>query len=135
MKSFKEWLLSEMVYVFLPKPEKLTVIDGNRPKTVVIDAIDMRFEDWGLEPPQKQKIQPIVSKPPWTGSFSAPLADGSYLNATHSGFATHANIDPEPLFPVIRKDWAKFATLLNGNNVIKQPEYSRASEFERPAAG
>jgi hypothetical protein len=60
-------------------------------------------------------------------AYSAPLADGSFIN--YDGKARDENqmtiIDKRPTAQVLRDDWADFAEFINGDNIVKPAKYDR----------
>lgn len=130
--TFKDWLLQEQPTVRLPMPTTLKVWtdDQGAVKSFVVNFIDIRSEDWSLEDQNRYATSQgvLLSKKPSAPlspfmKFSAPLADGTYLNCDLT-----ATISQEPQFQVIRKDWAKFAEFIHDRMVIKRPAYSRAAD-------
>jgi hypothetical protein len=116
-----------------------------RINNMVVDGIDFRFEDWrrGLNP---QKERPTLvplsgGEKFFMGNFSAPLPDGSWLNAgighpritgnvgLKLAVEPHAQISMEPLFRPLPDYWYDFAIFYHGNDVVKPPEWPR-SEHE-----
>jgi hypothetical protein len=130
---FKEWLLSEMAQIFLKEPTPITVwmdASGTTKQTFVADFIDVRWEDWKSDPTKPifhmdggAKLQGNVVAPLSVNqTFSAPLADGRFINF-HS--PQNQTIDRTSAYQVIRKDWARFAEFINGNRVVKNPLHLR----------
>lgn len=126
--QFKEWILEEYPVFTLPRPTQISVwIDeqGTKVASYIIDLADIRAEDWNIEDKNRYtldggvQVSKITPKAP-NGAFSAPLADGRFLNCN-----VDATLDNVAKYPVIRKDWARFAQLFNDNNLVKQANYGR----------
>lgn len=135
--SFKNWILSEWPTITFQLPTKVLVwLDdtGSKTASYTINLADLRAEDWSIEDKDRYAMSggmniSKASSPPPGRSFSAPLADGTYLN--YDGVNKDnigATVDPKAKFPIIRKDWAKFAQFINGSVVIKNPQYSRTTD-------
>ena len=130
--TFKEWLYNEFPSFRLPEPVQISVLVNGKPTTFLVDGIDIRAEDWNLEAGDpRYALNSGVSlhftpKPP-RGPFSAPLADGRFLNYER-GSQLGAEVGSQALYPVIRRDWADFAEFTNGNNSVKQPAYLRTAD-------
>ena len=117
--DFKKWMLKEMASFSLQQTEPLHVYVGEGPsgpfhvETFPATGIDMRFEDYSIEgqrPPQ--------------GSWSAPLADGKFINYNQAK-PHETTVAPQSLYPVIRQDWARFAEIYSNNTVLKPAMYDR----------
>lgn len=134
---FGDWLrLDEIQHVSLPNAMR---ING-----IMTDGIDFRFEDWGQGYNPERAKDTLRAAPPngkayFTGSFSAPLKDGTFLTvdhgqsstATSGGLAlslaaqTQVVIEPVATQKVLPKQWFDFAIFYLKNNVVKPPEWPR----------
>jgi hypothetical protein len=142
--KFKQWIrLDEIQHVSLPEPMP---ING-----VVADSIDFRFEDWkkGFNPAKHRDVlAPSASGQRFfSGSFSAPLHPGEWLNVNRggSGQMTHGNlglaiavqpeiqVSAEAEFQPLPGYWFNFAIMYLGNYVVKAPEWPR-DEYEAKVA-
>jgi hypothetical protein len=122
--KFKDWLIAERERFIFDKPITMSIwVDQNKTKKITANLIDVRWEDWSLE--GKEANTPLFQTP-LSKSFSAPLADGRYLNWHSEG---NYSIDQQALFRIIRKDWARFAEFINGNVVVKNPQYLRPGDY------
>lgn len=149
MMTFKEWLLSEDSRTpHFHQPQTLKVWVQGRPVVVpAVTIIDMRFEDWNLEwllkkqaAEQKRQtytigkpgiigmtpppVRPPDSVPP-RESFSAPLADGRFINFQAGNWMNQSTEIGAAEFPPVRKDWADFAEFVSENSVVKAAKYDR----------
>ena len=106
--TFREWLFNETGRVRFPQPVQLPVLVNNRLQRIETDIIDMRFEDWTIDQKGVRidagNLRLPSSEAPPRGSFSAPLADGTFLNCQAGSLLP--DISPKPQFPTIRADWA-----------------------------
>jgi hypothetical protein len=140
---FKEWLLAEEERIILKQKMPLTIWTDaacSQKQTIIADFIDVRWEDWAKEGSKPifrmdggTTLQGNVVPKPTAGTpFSAPLADGRFLNWNNVGSQT---VDNRAAHPLIRKDWARFAEFINGNVVVKNPMMLRATDSgaARPA--
>lgn len=108
------------------------------------DGIDFRFEDWGQGfNPDRQgaflRVPPTGADQFFSGSFSAPLKDGTFLNVNLGGrpapsaggpalaLATQkkVSIESRAAFKPLPAQWFEFAILYLGNKVVKPPEWPR----------
>lgn len=134
-------------------PQHIPVEVNGKIQAYPVTLIDMRFEDYNLDwmlqeyeakqkdkeytvkepgvlsmkPPTAQMVRPDYTKMPIGMAYSAPLADGRFIN--YNGKTTDPNeitiIDKKATAQVIRKDWADFAEFINGNDVVKPAKYGR----------
>lgn len=154
--TFKQFLLAESMGLLLedprvakwPTPQEISVHVNGRTQSFPVTLIDMRFEDYNLdwmvqeyEAKQNHKVhsqpgilsmptpmvRPAHTKMPIGMAYSAPLADGSFIN--YDGKARDENqitiIDKRPTAQVLRDDWADFAEFINGDNIVKPAKYDR----------
>jgi hypothetical protein len=135
--TFKEWLLSERERFLFTKPITFSIWTDEacrQTAMVTADIIDVRWEDWAHEKknPSFRTADGVVMMgnqqyPPASGvPFSAPLADGRFLNWQTE---RDASIDSHAFHPLIRKDWARFAEFVNGNHAVKSPAYLRPTDI------
>jgi hypothetical protein len=125
---FREWiteeLLNEQAWFSFPQPVAIGVELSDSPRGPFhveyfnVDGIDMRFEDWRLEPGSNQP-------PPL--HFSAPivLRNGkhAFINYTNAFVPQKAVVEEEPSYVQIRPDWARFAVFYRGNVVTKSSQF------------
>lgn len=138
--NFQEWLrLDEIQHVSFPEPMSINGIRS--------DSIDFRFEDWkqgynqDRRGTQSQELSvPLIPSGQrfFTGSFSAPLKTGQWLNvnresgpATHGALALAVATQPQVQIAKVAEHqplpdiWFDFAVLYLGNYVVKAPEWPR----------
>jgi hypothetical protein len=153
--TFKQFLLAESLGLLLEDPRVATwmtpqhipVHVNGRTQSFLVTHIDMRFEDYNLDwmvqeyeakHSQKAKqpgilsmpapmVRPAHTKVPIGMTYSAPLADGRFIN--YNGKASNVHemtiIDKKATAQVIREDWADFAEMLNDGQIVKPAKYDR----------